>query len=1051
MSIIEEIRRDREDLARVLEKHPGIRKLVEDLYPDSAHFIYELLQNAEDTGASNVRFVLCENKLVFEHDGRPFDETDIRGITDIGAGTKTTDSEMIGRFGIGFKAVFAYTEAPRVWSPTFSFEISKMVLPSELATDPTLGKKTRFEFPFDSPKKSAASAFAEVEAGLREMSESTLLFLSRIESIHWQVAGRCEHLVLLRVEHSEHHIEILKESDHMATESSHFLRFSDPVEGLEEQATSIAFALEPLPDANRLDPRKTLAEQFRIMPALGRVAVYFSAEKETSGLRFHLHAPFVPELSRASIKDTLANAPLFRQLATLTANSLFTIRDLGFLNADFLSVLPNPSDSLPTRYECIRESIVDTMNTRQLTPTNAKRHAPAEHLLQAKASLKALIVEEDIEFLVGNTIYEDISPAWAIGATRKNSKIDRFLSSLAITDWDVEQFVDVLEDRLNTEHRYKFVDFELQPVSGPDTTFLEWIGSKSDEWHQKLYALLYGELAPTYKLDRLNNLCLVRIQSGKYRLGKQCYFPTDESKEDRLLPRVAMATYTSGRSKVEQSDARKLLEAIGVREVGECEQVEAILKQRYSGNAKVFDGSRYTNDMTRFVSLVEADPTTAKLFKDYCIFERADGKWTQPDKVYLDAPYLDTGLDVYYRVLGDHTDCAALGDRYRTLDISGTKIVKFARLTGVVTQLKIVIIQCRTNPEWEYLRNAPGSYFTWSGKDCDFTIKGLDQLLERPTVALSRLIWRTLCNLSDSSQYLRACYRYNRSNSPRYVDSLLLHQLRDSPWIPQDNDSFVRPAEASRSLLPEGFPYDSGWPWIKAVQFGERAAGRFEESYSRREAAKALGFRNDEALRQLRWFAALNVDDRRRLKEEHESRHITELPDQKSNDPERRSKRVGDQAKDAPERVTRKRSRSVSANREAVKEVARLYLRQQYTNGDGIMICQVCKEPLPFTLADGSYFFESVEFLPELEKHHYQNYLTLCPNHAAMYQHANDDAERMKDLFLDLAGNELEMILARENTTVYFTRTHMADLRTVITYEDDTGHKARDVRRTDPS
>jgi hypothetical protein len=38
MNIIEEVRSDREDLARVLKKHLGIRKIVEDLYPDNAHF-----------------------------------------------------------------------------------------------------------------------------------------------------------------------------------------------------------------------------------------------------------------------------------------------------------------------------------------------------------------------------------------------------------------------------------------------------------------------------------------------------------------------------------------------------------------------------------------------------------------------------------------------------------------------------------------------------------------------------------------------------------------------------------------------------------------------------------------------------------------------------------------------------------------------------------------------------------------------------------------------------------------------------------------------------
>ena len=107
MTIIAEVRKDREDLARVLKKHTGIRRIVEDLYPDSAHFIYELLQNAEDVDATEVSFTLSRESLIFEHNGRPFDEKDIYAITDIGDGTKSDDVDRIGKFGIGFKAVFA--------------------------------------------------------------------------------------------------------------------------------------------------------------------------------------------------------------------------------------------------------------------------------------------------------------------------------------------------------------------------------------------------------------------------------------------------------------------------------------------------------------------------------------------------------------------------------------------------------------------------------------------------------------------------------------------------------------------------------------------------------------------------------------------------------------------------------------------------------------------------------------------------------------------------------------------------------------------------------
>ena len=371
MNVIERVRQDREDLARVLKKHAGIRKIVEDLYPDTAHFIYELLQNAEDTGASEAAFVLSDRALVFEHNGRPFDEDDIRGITDIGEGTKAEDDEQIGRFGIGFKAVFAYTDTPRIWSPSYAFEISDMVLPSALHSKPGLGERTRFEFPFNSGKKSQAQAFSEVRDGLEEISDNTLLFLSHIEEIQWRVDGGREGR-LLRIPHSDHHIEILREIDGRPTESSHFLRFTQPVDGLERQHTAIAFEFEPLSGDGQSGTRASFAKLFRIIPAeRGSVAVYFTAAKETSNLYFHLHAPFVPELSRSSIKDTPANEPLFRQLAGLAARCLPAIRELGLLDRDFLTVLPNSQDEIPAQYTPIRDAIVDAMNEHPLIPKHA--------------------------------------------------------------------------------------------------------------------------------------------------------------------------------------------------------------------------------------------------------------------------------------------------------------------------------------------------------------------------------------------------------------------------------------------------------------------------------------------------------------------------------------------------------------------------------------------------------------------------------------------------------------------------------------------------------
>ena len=71
------------------------------------------------------------------------------------------------------------------------------------------------------------------------------------------------------------------------------------------------------------------------------------------------------------------------------------------------------------------------------------------------------------------------------------------------------------------------------------------------------------------------------------------------------------AVYASGRSRAQQENAKKLLEEIGVREVGEAEQVEAILKQRYTKT----EFKPRKQDLKRFVTLVEKESTKAELFR----------------------------------------------------------------------------------------------------------------------------------------------------------------------------------------------------------------------------------------------------------------------------------------------------------------------------------------------------------------------------------------------------------------------------------------------------
>lgn len=88
----------------------SITTLSVDLYTDANRFIYELLQNADDSYVKGdgvkVWIEVFDNELVVAHSGKAFDEKDIKGICNINNGTKKSDLKKTGYKGIGFKSVF---------------------------------------------------------------------------------------------------------------------------------------------------------------------------------------------------------------------------------------------------------------------------------------------------------------------------------------------------------------------------------------------------------------------------------------------------------------------------------------------------------------------------------------------------------------------------------------------------------------------------------------------------------------------------------------------------------------------------------------------------------------------------------------------------------------------------------------------------------------------------------------------------------------------------------------------------------------------------------
>ena len=105
-----------------------LKKILE-AYPSQVQILYELLQNADDAGASEVKFILdkrqhpdekvfgdawksLQGPALLVYNDAPFTHRDIEGIQNLGEGSKSDDCQKTGQYGIGFNVVYHVTDAP---------------------------------------------------------------------------------------------------------------------------------------------------------------------------------------------------------------------------------------------------------------------------------------------------------------------------------------------------------------------------------------------------------------------------------------------------------------------------------------------------------------------------------------------------------------------------------------------------------------------------------------------------------------------------------------------------------------------------------------------------------------------------------------------------------------------------------------------------------------------------------------------------------------------------------------------------------------------------
>lgn len=804
---------DYAEISRRNEKGLGddrkTRKSQLAMYADSAHFVFELLQNADDKGATEIHFAVTDDALVVEHNGKLFDGNDVRSISYFGEGN--TDRTKIGHFGLGFKSVFAYTASPRIHSGPESFVIRDLyALEDAPYPDDLPHGRTRFVLPFDhlmvEPNyierrdwKSATAAREEITTKLARLGAETLLFTEALAEIRWESGDDRGHYLRedAPVAPSVREIYLLDQEG----KDLGYLVFSRAIEWPDEDEDLMPQRRRPVEIAFRIDRRRT--DGGRIIPLQPTpISVFFPTEKK-AGVGFILQGPYRTTPARDNIPpDDTFNRHLVTTSADLLIEALRWLRDDGLLTLDALTTLPlgDPIRGFEPLHDAVRSAILN----EALLPASGGGHVAAAHAKLARgAELVALVAPEQLSCLFGSPNLQWIDPALT---EDRYGVLHSFLAGKKSTyGWPPP-----------TPALVKDIEVEAGDIARRiDEAFM---ATQSDEWVIRLYGYLSERSASDFRrrpIIRLANGAHVPPFSNDNVAN--AFLPIEEGEPELLgdLPFIHAPL-------VRDPLARRFLEdVLHLTTPDICDVVMKNVLPRFPPEAKL-STVEWRQHFLRVRAALRA-PESAKQgelkralrSRMFLLAEKVGTPearfFVRPDTAYFDNEETRTFFAAgsgYLLASGEYEEADA----------------PVLRELGVQDRPRVACTQPDVHGH-VILDAAYGNHRRGlNGFDPEWTIEGLEGAVKSGSLDLARLLWRYLLPLADS-QLIRGKVEYSSEQfyrRPRLeqLDAPAGRLLREHAWLPDKEGSLRRPTDTGLDDLPDDFEKSSDRARKLARQLG---------------------------------------------------------------------------------------------------------------------------------------------------------------------------------------------------------------------------------------
>lgn len=595
----------------------GVKPNVVDKYAETAHFVYELLQNADDANATEVTIVLKADRLLFKHNGtKHFDITaeddekvgDINSITGIGNSSKENAQNKIGKFGVGFKAVFQYTKTPEIYDDTFKFKIEDLIVPTLIDHDHPEREQgeTLFVIPFRNPKKS----FSEIKGRLETLN-NPILFLRNLKKIVWHISAgnqddtTTEYSKALLEQHKYKDITLEKYLLKNAARRDTILLFSRDIEITmsNRKKTTLPIYIGFYYD-----------EQKRSLITNNTQNIYcFFPTKETFKTCFISHAPFILTPDRHNLKrDENLNKDLLRCLSYLAANTVVLLRDYGKKNNRYL----------------INENIVDIIPSYETWSLYSEERMFEEPMMKAFGEMlenEPVLLSRDNKYLMIEDSYTTTGAVLELlsqeqfyclrSNSRTKNEDEEFSSNIDFLKWELIMKLSKLDEANDVFEGIKEYSVE---VFGNEISS-EFMKVQKIDWVTKFYTFLrtdapkYWKISPQTRATAsvYRSAPIIKTQSGEWVAPF-----INTTTPNVFLP---IGTNSSGdsdynfisREYLEKEMARKFFDELEIKQPDEHDYLRNIVLRKYEENVKINDAT-LKSDFNLFLSYYKKVKETAE-------------------------------------------------------------------------------------------------------------------------------------------------------------------------------------------------------------------------------------------------------------------------------------------------------------------------------------------------------------------------------------------------------------------------------------------------------